>query len=167
MTSNSDRHDVTQFTYAPLMTSKSHLILLVLATWLWSCNLWAGATDAFPGGNYSVTNFRVRDYRGDGTLAWLVNGDQADAGGRWVIVQGLKAELHTAGGLFLVISSLCRFDRLRQTGTSDDDVQVRGRTMTIDGTGFDLNLDKQRLSIRSNVVCRFYPAEYNLLNRQK
>jgi len=149
------------------MTSKSHLILLALATWLCSCNLWAGATDAFPGGKYSVTDFRVLDYKIDGTLAWLVNGDQADASGRWVIVQGLNAELHTADGLFLVISPLCRFDRLRQTGTSDENVQVRGRTMTIDGTGFDLNLDKQRLSIRSNVVCRFYTAESNLLNRQK
>ena len=158
---------ITQFPDAPFMTSKSHLILLALATWLWSCNLWAGAADAFPGGTYSVTNFRVREYRGDGTLAWLINGDQAEASGRWVIVQGLNVELHTTDGLFLVISPLCRFDRLRQTGTSDENVQVRGRTMTIDGTGFDLHLDKQRLSIRSNVVCRFYTAESNLLNRQK
>ena len=88
------------------MTSKSHLILLALATWLCSCNLWAGATDAFPGGKYSVTDFRVRDYKIDGTLAWLINGDQADAGGRWVIVQGLNAELHTADGLFLVFHKI-------------------------------------------------------------
>jgi hypothetical protein len=149
------------------MTSKSYLILLALATWLCSCNLWGGAADAFPSGKYSVTDFRVRDYKIDGTLAWLINGDQADASGRGVIVQGLSAELHTTDGLFLVISPFCRFDRLRQTGTSDEHVQVRGRTMTIDGTGFDLNLDKQRISIRSNVVCRFYTAESNLLNRQK
>ena len=109
----------------------------------------------------------MRDYKVDGNLAWLINGDHADASGRWVIVRGLNAELHTTDGLFLVISPHCRFDRLRQTGTSDQAVQVRGRTMTIDGNGFDLNLDKQRLSIRSNVVCRFYTAESNLRNRQK
>ena len=158
---------IMEFLDTPFMTSKSHLILMALTTWLCSCNLWGGATDAFPGGKYSVTDFRVRDYKVDGTLAWLVNGDHADASGRWVIVRGLNAELHTTDGLFLVISPHCRFDRLRQTGTSDQAVQVRGRTMTIDGNGFDLNLDKQRLSIRSNVVCRFYTAESNLRNRQK
>ena len=93
-----------EFLDTPFMTSKSHLILMALATWLCSCNLWGGATDAFPGGKYSVTDFRVRDYKVDGNLAWLINGDHADASGRWVIVRGLNAELHTTDGLFLVIS---------------------------------------------------------------
>jgi hypothetical protein len=115
----------------------------------------AAAIDAFPAGKYSVKNFKVQDYQDDGSVAWRVKGAQADASGRWVTVQGLIAKLFVKEDEFSVQSPVCRFDRLRQTGSSDEAVHAEGNGMVIDGVGFDLDLDRRRLKVRSRVRVRF------------
>jgi hypothetical protein len=113
--------------------------------------------DKLPGKNLAAERFT---YRGDG---YLIIGKEAKMTGKKLVIKGAQAQIQLDDDKVVVFTPEFTFDTIRKYGSSDKRINIRSRNMTISGTGFDIDFEKQRVVIRRNVHVKLVDFDTNLL----
>jgi hypothetical protein len=134
-----------------------HLLLLLLA----AAPLLAGPPISVS--RVIIQNFRSRELRPDGSIAWTLHGGQA-------VVTGARAALTEVQGLLMVegeeyhlTSPGCVYEKEQQTLRSTEPVQVRGPRLLLDGVGYDVDLATRRIVVRKDVRLKLFNSPVAML----
>lgn len=102
-----------------------------------------------------MSGFRTRSAESDDSSGWELSGDEAVIRGEIASLSGFELTIRIPGReTLLVTSPQCDFDRTRKIGTSSESLDVRSTSMRLQGIGYDLLLDQQKLKLRSGVKMR-------------
>ena len=106
----------------------------------------------FAGNDVVMSGFRLRENREDGTVSWELSGAKAAVVGGVVRMTDVELVLHLEDGARAVITSPgCRFNRETNVVRSDQTIRVRHPGFDLDGKGYHVEADRQRLHIQHDV----------------
>lgn len=137
-------------------------LLLAFALGFALAGIWpAGEGLAGP----TISDFTFREFNDLGKVAWLIFGKTGLTQGNKVKLQGVRMVYYGKEGEIQVFSPECELDEQNRMGRSTMPVHMRGRNMTIDGVGFDLDIGARRMTIRRNVKVRIFDPDVDLLGK--
>jgi hypothetical protein len=111
-----------------------------------------GADDEFAGRNMTASKFHLQQPKADGALDWELFAQAGVARENSLSLTGVRVVLHRDDGDNLELrTSVCTFDRLKKQGRGDKPVNIRNRSMVLDGVGFDFDANQKTVVIRSRV----------------
>ena len=95
--------------------------------------------------------FRVPEYDKNGKLSAVIHGDQGKIFGKEALISGVYVEIrHKDSPLFLTTPK-CQYLLEKKRCSSKEAVNIKGDGVEITGNGFDIDNDKKKIFIRSNV----------------
>ena len=95
--------------------------------------------------------FRVPEYDKNGKLSAVIHGDQGKIFGKEALITGVYVEIrHKDSPLFLTTPK-CQYLLEKKRCSSKEAVNIKGDGVEITGNGFDIDNDKKKIFIRSNV----------------
>ena len=128
-------------------TRRFCVLLLVPALYAASAGL-----DITAGGRMTLKGFDSQGRRDDGTVTWELHGEEASIRGVFAELTTIRLTFHLPDGETAVIRSpKCLFNQTNRTGESDSPIHAESRRMRLEGVGYDLLVDAQRLHLRSDV----------------
>ena len=114
-----------------------------------------------------LENFKMRGMAPDGRKQWDLHGAKAIVEGPLANLEDALVVFYTAENeKFDITSPHCTFNRITKIGGSEAPLHAQGRTITIDGVGYDIFASEQRLHIRSQVKMKIKEAK-GLLDEEK
>ncbi len=117
--------------------------------------IYAAIGDTVPG-DITITNFKV------GGADYVIEGDHAVIFGNHVHITGVTATLIRENDEIRITTPACDFDQLARSGSSNKPVQVVSANLRVDGVGFDLDFNQNRILIRNNVKVRIYDYDNDI-----
>ena len=90
----------------------------------------------------TINNFKTGDFD------YVIVGEKAVITGSHVHLNGVQARLKQSTGEIYLFTPECEFDQEKRIGYSDKSVHIRNESMTIDGDGFELNINKNKVIVR-------------------
>ena len=139
------------------MPVKTFRIILLSASLVCLLPAWAQNDGGAGFGGLTVKRFK---YQGDG---YLIAGQEAVTKGNKVTIERAQAHLFQENDVIKIFTPHVVFDRKTQRGSSDAKVQVRSKTFTMEGIGFDADFKRGRIRLRKNVKITIYDSSVNLL----
>jgi hypothetical protein len=109
-------------------------------------------------------NLTIEDFKLGG-INYSIVGSSARVTEDYTYIEKLQARFYREGGDLLLFTPECTFDQAKKSGHSDKQIHLRSRSFTIDGVGFDLNFERRRIIVKSNVKVRIFDYSKNLLGR--
>jgi len=106
-----------------------------------------------------IDNFKT------GGLNYVISGDKAIINGSHVHLTGVQARLKQSNGEIYLFTPICDFDQSKNIGYSDRTVHIRNESMTIDGIGFDLDINRSHVTVRKDVRVKIYNYRDDLLGK--
>ena len=106
-----------------------------------------------------INNFKTGD------LDYVIVGEKAVLNGDHVHLDGVQARLKEPKGDIYLFTQKCEFDQEKRVGYGDKPVHIRNESMTIDGEGFELDIDKNLVTVRKDVKVRIYGYRDDLLGK--
>ena len=104
-------------------------------------------------GRLSLQDYRTRGRSDDRQTDWEIHGQDAQLDGPLANLKTVEVTFRTADGeTFLITSPGCAFNRGTKVGSSEEEINVRSRRVTVDGVGYDIFAGQQKLHIRSRAV---------------
>ena len=98
-------------------------------------------------------DFVMRGNDETGGKSWQMHGAHAEMSGTIVKIEELDVLFFMAdGSVTRVQSPNCKFNKTTRIGASPSPIHVDGDNMKLDGIGYDLLADQQKLIVRSNVT---------------
>ena len=107
----------------------------------------------------------VIDHFKTGGLNYVISGEKAIINGNHVHLTGVQARLKQSNGEIYLFTPICDFDQAKKVSYSDRPVHIRNESMTIDGTGFDLDINRSHVTVRKDVKVRIYNYRDDLLGK--
>jgi len=108
--------------------------------------------DFGPGARLTMSGFQTKGRHDDGGVAWTLNGGKATVKGVLVEMEKVRLTfLFRDGEAVLITSPRCSFNQTTEAGQSDAPIHVEGKTIRLDGVGYDIWTEKQKLRVRSQV----------------
>ncbi len=99
-----------------------------------------------------LSGFKTRGCREDGRLQWELQGATATLRRGLAELSDVLLTFHLEDGRTAVVSSpKCMFNQGTKIGKSTAPIHVQSRTVVLDGVGYDILANKQKLHIRSKV----------------
>jgi len=98
-----------------------------------------------------IKGFKTRGLRKDGTTHWEMQGGQATLQGVQTKLDDMTLKLHTPQDVVTITSPNCLFNTETKIAASEGALHAETRTYTLDGVGYEVDTQGQRLSIRSKV----------------
>ncbi len=89
-----------------------------------------------------------------GGLDYIINGKKAVLHGERVNIEEIRAKFYRHGRDIFLNSAECNFDQIKRAGSGEKHVRVTSKNLTIDGVGFDLLLNQNRIIVRNDVKVR-------------
>ena len=99
----------------------------------------------------TIKGYKYRDYDENNKLKHEVFGDTCVILGEILKLDGVLIRMLGGKQPMTVKTPYCRYDKTQKTGASPKAVEAKGDGITITGVGFDLDGEKQKLYIRSQV----------------
>ena len=106
-----------------------------------------------------IDNFKT------GGLNYVISGEKAIINGNHVHLTGVQARLKQSKGEIYLFTQICDFDQTKNVSYSDRRVHIRNESMTIDGTGFRLDINRNHVTVRKDVTVRIYNYRDDLLGK--
>ena len=104
------------------------------------------------GSKIRMSEFRMKENNEDGSPHWRLAGAEAVLDGPVVEMKKVELTLFLDDGQqALITSPRSTFDRDARTVSSDAPVRVVSDSLRLDGVGYDIPADRQRIYVRSNV----------------
>ena len=94
---------------------------------------------------------------------YVIAGKKARVNGNRVLIDHIKARLYQNNGEIYLFSPECDFDQNQKTGYSNQPVHIRNKNMTIDGVGFELDIEQSRVVVKKDVRVKIYNYRDDLL----
>lgn len=131
------------------MTPRIHIHFLGLVLMLASATVAQSISNTIE-----FDDFVMRGRDEQGRESWELHGEHATMQGTIVQIEGLDLQLFTANGSSVtrVLSPHCTFNKTTRTGQSPAHLRVVNDNMTLEGMGYDLLADQQKLKVRSEVT---------------
>jgi hypothetical protein len=111
-------------------------------------------------GQDDIVNFKVPDMDDQGKLTSMLRGEKARiVPGRPMEVEGLHITFYEDDGKtesVNVKSPSCVYDTRKGVATSDDKINIVGKTFTVDGKGFEYQKGRERITIYNNVKVKLW-----------
>ena len=106
----------------------------------------------------------INDFK-TGGVDYVITGEKAVINGNHVHLKGVQARLKQSNGKIYLFTPECDFDQANKLGYSDKPVHIRNGSMTIDGTGFHLDVSNSHVIVRKDVIVRIYNYRDDLLGQ--
>jgi len=117
--------------------------------------LMAAGFDVRPGVRMTMSGFKTRGCREDGSVEWEILGAKAEVRGVLAELTQVKLTLYLREREpVLITSPSCSFNQASEAGSSDAPIHVKSRSFRLDGVGYDVLVGQQRLHVRSRVRMR-------------
>ncbi len=111
--------------------------------------------------------FRVPEYDKNGKLSAVIHGDHGKIFGKEALISGVLVEIkHKDSPLFLTTPK-CQYLLEKKRCSSKEAVNIKGDGVEITGNGFDIDNDKKKIFIRSNVKVIWKKAKKQLKKDEK
>ncbi|MEA2012561.1 MAG: LPS export ABC transporter periplasmic protein LptC [Verrucomicrobiota bacterium] len=123
------------------MKNKYYIVLFIL------CACLLNATDE----TITIMNFKMQEFGDDDRILWKLNGKTATLIGEFADITRAVMILERGSDPLTIKSEKCLFNQETKIGKSSKPVHIEGKTISADGIGFDLDLNKQHIYIRSHV----------------
>lgn len=99
----------------------------------------------------TIKGYKYRDYDENNKLKHEVFGERCVILGEILKLDGVLIRMLGGKKPMTVKTPYCRYDKTQKTGSSSKSVEAKGDGITITGVGFDMDGEKQKLYIRSQV----------------
>jgi hypothetical protein len=130
---------------SPILNRTLRLFPLILALAL-------NATAQIGQDSIVFDDFIMRGNEENGDKSWQLHGEHAQMNGSIVKIDGLDVYFYMANGSATRVQSPnCKFNKTTRIGASPAPIHVEGDNMKLDGIGYDLLADQQKLIVRSKV----------------
>ena len=107
----------------------------------------------------TINNFKTGDFD------YVIIGEKAVIAGNQVHLNGVQARMKQSTGEVYLFTPECEFNQERRIGYGDKSVHIRNESMTIDGEGFELDINKNKVIVRKDVKVRIYNYRDDLLGQ--
>jgi len=110
-----------------------------------------------------IQNFRSRELKSDGTVAWTLHGRQAVVTGGRAVLTDVEGQMMVDSEEYQLTSPGCVYEKEQQTLRSQEPIQVRGPRLMLDGVGYDVDLAARRIVVRQQVRLKLFNSPVDLL----
>lgn len=111
--------------------------------------------------------FRVPEYDKNGNLSAVIHGDQGKIFGKEALISGVLVEIKHKDSPLLLTTPKCQYLLEKKRCSSKEAVNIKGDGVEITGNGFDIDNDKKKIFIRSNVKVVWKKARTELKKDDK